>query len=504
MTIAGIPTDVVRNSDFTWASLANKPLVFPPSAHSHPISDLTGLGTGVAAALASAVSGSGGLVGATNPTLTTPTIGGTLNLTGTGLSAYANRLTLDSNNYWRNDGALQCTSFLVASGSNGPFITTTEIKLGPTHTIGFNGTGGPVSYPNTITMGREADGVMGFYTDSTKATKGSIACASVRLPFDAWSIRAGGVDKMWFGSDNTTYYKAYTHTFRNWLDQTQCVIDVTGCIRPNQVLVSGVGSVGSGDRYTIYHTDTTYNRSVGFFHSENGAEGGLKSTSQLHMKPGGSFSIYPTGQTTISATMAVVASEFQWTTYNSPLIYLPSAASIVPMRCRGLSGQTGNLFECQTNTPTTVFSVSNAGAVTAASTITAPFFSTSGAYIFSGGTNFSGNGNGGVNIRNGANTVLVSTDSSGNAIFSGTLGFSQSRFQQPSAQVLQTQVYDTTLLAWQETERSQASPSGAKWSIFGATPILKQTLPAAATDAATTQSLCNAIRSLLVNFGFSN
>ena len=91
-----------------------------------------------------------------------------------------------------------------------------------------------------------------------------------------------------------------------------------------------------------------------------------------------------------------------------------------------------------------------------------------------------------------------------NLTSTGTIGFTQGRFQQPSSQVLQTQVYDTTLLAWQETERSQASPSGAKWSVLGATPIVKQTLPAAATDAATTQSLCNAIRSLLVNFGFSN
>lgn len=87
---------------------------------------------------------------------------------------------------------------------------------------------------------------------------------------------------------------------------------------------------------------------------------------------------------------------------------------------------------------------------------------------------------------------------------STSLGFSQSRFQQSAAQTLQTQCYDTSLAAWQETMKQQASPSGAKWSVFGATPVVQQTLPAAATDAATTQTLCNAIRTLLLNFGFSN
>lgn len=91
-----------------------------------------------------------------------------------------------------------------------------------------------------------------------------------------------------------------------------------------------------------------------------------------------------------------------------------------------------------------------------------------------------------------------------NMTASGTIGFAQARLQQSAAQTFQTQCYDTSLSAWQETMRQQASPSGAKWSVFGATPILQQTLPAAASDAATTQTLANSIRSLLINFGFSN
>lgn len=74
----------------------------------------------------------------------------------------------------------------------------------------------------------------------------------------------------------------------------------------------------------------------------------------------------------------------------------------------------------------------------------------------------------------------------------------------PSAKQLQTRCFESSLSAWQETSREEANASGPRFSVLGATPIGKQTLPAAATDAATTQTLCNAIRSLLINFGFSN
>lgn len=103
------------------------------------------------------------------------------------------------------------------------------------------------------------------------------------------------------------------------------------------------------------------------------------------------------------------------------------------------------------------------------------------------------------------NTSVLTIDNASGSTFAGTVGLGgDTRFNRPSTKTLATQVFESSLSAWQETERSQASPSGALWAVFGATPIGRQTLPAAATDAATTQSLANAIRQLLIDFGFSN
>jgi hypothetical protein len=44
---------------------------------------------------------------------------------------------------------------------------------------------------------------------------------------------------------------------------------------------------------------------------------------------------------------------------------------------------------------------------------------------------------------------------------------------------------------------------GNQIGFFGAAPVVKQTLPAAATDAATTQTLANALRTLLINYGLA-
>jgi hypothetical protein len=45
--------------------------------------------------------------------------------------------------------------------------------------------------------------------------------------------------------------------------------------------------------------------------------------------------------------------------------------------------------------------------------------------------------------------------------------------------------------------------SGGEWHFSGGTPVAKPTLPAAATDAATTQALANAIRTALINNGLA-
>ena len=99
--IAGVPTDCLKPSDLLWASLLDKPLLFPPNAHSHGSGDLpgniafkdqantftanqtvTGTITASGAVAASAISessvaatGTGGLVRAVSPTLVTPNLG---------------------------------------------------------------------------------------------------------------------------------------------------------------------------------------------------------------------------------------------------------------------------------------------------------------------------------------------------------------------------------------------------------------------------------------------
>lgn len=40
-------------------------------------------------------------------------------------------------------------------------------------------------------------------------------------------------------------------------------------------------------------------------------------------------------------------------------------------------------------------------------------------------------------------------------------------------------------------------------SFYGATPVARQTVAAAATDAATTQTLANSIRTILINLGLA-
>lgn len=84
------------------------------------------------------------------------------------------------------------------------------------------------------------------------------------------------------------------------------------------------------------------------------------------------------------------------------------------------------------------------------------------------------------------------------------LGFANSRLENPSTSATALKAYETSLATWQEPWRGQASASGATIGFLGATPIGRQTLPAAATDATTTQSLANALRTLAINFGLAN
>ena len=104
----------------------------------------------------------------------------------------------------------------------------------------------------------------------------------------------------------------------------------------------------------------------------------------------------------------------------------------------------------------------------------------------------------------GANTLRFKMNIGGAATFSSPFGFSNARFEQPSTASTALKTYEISLSAWQEPWRGQASAAGATIGFLGATPIVRQTLPAAATDAATTQTLANALLDLAINFGLAN
>jgi hypothetical protein len=48
---------------------------------------------------------------------------------------------------------------------------------------------------------------------------------------------------------------------------------------------------------------------------------------------------------------------------------------------------------------------------------------------------------------------------------------------------------------------TQVASANGKVGFFGTTPIVEQTIAAAATDAATTQALANSIRTILLAYG---
>jgi hypothetical protein len=106
-------------------------------------------------------------------------------------------------------------------------------------------------------------------------------------------------------------------------------------------------------------------------------------------------------------------------------------------------------------------------------------------------------------VSNNVGTERLRLSDSGDLTAIGSLAWSDVRIPR-TTKTFRTECFESSLSAWQETSRQEASSTGARWSCLGATPIVRQTLQAAATDAATTQALANSIRSLLINFGFAN
>jgi len=112
-----------------------------------------------------------------------------------------------------------------------------------------------------------------------------------------------------------------------------------------------------------------------------------------------------------------------------------------------------------------------------------------------------------------ANTIQIGVNNSGRLQIGtagvrlldtgGDFGWSDVGIAWESAGAGKNRVYNAGLAAWQDTVRHASSGTGPKISFLGATPITRQTLPGSATDAATTQTLTNAIRQLLIDFGLA-
>lgn len=107
-------------------------------------------------------------------------------------------------------------------------------------------------------------------------------------------------------------------------------------------------------------------------------------------------------------------------------------------------------------------------------------------------------------FRGSASTTMATLTGAGNLNLIGELQLSTDTRMQRSAQALTTQVFDTSLAAWQTTSRQEASATGARWSVLGATPIVRQTHAAVATDLATAITRLNTLCTHLTNFGLFN
>ncbi len=647
MTIPGTPTDVVHSSDFTWASLANKPLVFPPSSHSHPLSDVTGLGTGVAAALAIAIGSVGGpvvkdgdvgaAIGSSLAASGFVSASGLRTSSGNGLLLATNgsyiagtrfqNLGVDGKarlcNYAATGGVyldtttadtltlrnladsayggLSLNAVNVYSGTNRTGIlfdggTGTRMLISSNGLIGFGsssvdanttdstvsritggggiqvGSGGTANASGTLLLARvgaTAANSIGWnvgrtYIDGTAGFSYRDSGSAYATKFDvdnSGNVTASG--NAVFGSGSSYPLNLGQDVSRGaYLTSTISAVSFGLCYPVANIIFPCNGTLPVTDTVSLGRADYRFNNffakavNTATFTSSN-PNYPLGTVVVKQITGTGAFSNGNTGQG-IQLNYYLDGSE-------RGAIYAGNDAGV---RFQSVNGgyfmpDYGLTLQCALNSYGVNVYAGNPGLVVRDRLNTAYGPITCG-NLFAGGSTVNyfdnpttgggrwqtpyagtftfqsnqsaqsmilqtktyegklaglqqydvGHANGrrldvfsdpgvAITIRP-ANTLAATFDTSGNSTFTGTIGFSQSRFQQPSAQVLQTQCFDTSLAAWQETMRSQASPTGAKWSVFGATPIIQQTLPAAATDAATTQTLCNAIRSLLLNFGFSN
>ena len=135
---------------------------------------------------------------------------------------------------------------LVLAGNtfaNGPAITISNdgmlLTAGATNGVRINNS------VNGVELFRVANN--GNVTASGPITA-SIVNAQLTVPADAWSIRAGASDQMYFTASNVaTYYKADSHFFRNAADSTVLTIGQTGTLTASGLITASAGLVATGD-----------------------------------------------------------------------------------------------------------------------------------------------------------------------------------------------------------------------------------------------------------------
>lgn len=455
LTIAGVPTDVLRSSDFTWESLANKPLVFPPSAHSHLASDLP-------ASIA--------YKDAANTFTQNQTVNG--NITASGyLKNFAGECIAgyDGTGFFFGNGfaASDKPCFIGYNSANNS--TTIHQRLACLRTLGVNDT-----------------------TQSTSSTTGSITTnggvgiakdlfvgGSIILPGYTLSGPIG----------NLTFSTPYAANLNF--------------------------SSGQSGQYAALNMVTAEGKSAGLTHYDtahaNGRRLDLRSQTgvPITIRPGESLAATfgTDGSTRINMTYIATSGFLQWEGGSYPTLRYANGGDLQVHE--GASASTLMTVAKTTGNVAISGTLASLG-IAASGTVFCDRTTTNAFVLNSSGVNY-----GQISVKDstrwqlgygGLTTIGTSVLCWGPAgvDVTGTLGFSQSRFQQSNSQTLQTQCYDTSLAAWQETSQQKASPSGALYSVLGATPIAKQTHAAVATDLATAITRLNQLCSHLTNFGFFN
>ena len=538
----------VEPAELVWSSIGSKPLVFPPSAHSHVVADLPATiayrdqantfiasqtisangGTALQVTQSASWAGSqyaidavgysrlGGLringADASGTIVSSSAIGisagGALNLSGTALTIGGSfrNVTLDATGGGGTDGCLYPSTDVA--------VNNTQVFLGKSSKR-FAGL-----FVNNVTMSA-AGGVNALLTIDSLTIQNSYISGVSRLNFSGgqgrltdtgsavridaantglgYGLNCGAISS---SATNMTFNASYAATFTT-MSGTALTFGNNTVVSPGSIALGGQALILDWGRAGGFGSDAWLKI------NGSGSGGGI-----IQFAPSAALGTPDSG----TARVGVLSVSGTPTFVTSGPMQVPSLLTLIT---NSANSSDGLVLKSTSGTQlghfTNVYGSSKLYSANVSLTdddsswdSTRLKLKTSSIFGFVSGTyggldttlsrNSAGVWQMGLGSTSNASGSLVLT----NLTASGTVGFSQSRLQQPSDQVLQTQVYDTTLLAWQETQRSQASPTGAKWSVFGATPIVQQTLPAAATDAATTQTLCNAIRSLLINFGFSN